>query len=291
MAKEHKYSLLNLKKDFPTDSACTEFIFDALHSRTCSCGGTYALLKERRQFQCSKCRFQIAPTVGTIFEKSPTPMTLWFHALWVFSNAKSGISAKELERQIGVTYKTAWRMLRLIREQLSQSEKKLRGDVEMDETYFGGRKSAGKNNKDLSAAMRAKTVIAGAVQRGGEVRAKTSPSASSAALGQFLADTVEVKGTRLLTDESNRYDKIALKYMRQRVNHTKKEFAVGDVYVNTIESFWSHVKRSVRGTHKSISKQHLQSYLGGFAWHYNNRHNDNQRFVSLLGVLLRASEA
>ena len=103
MAKKHKYSLGDLKRDFPDDKAVLDFIFDSLHSRECSCGGKYSVLKGRRQFQCSKCRFQIAPTAGTIFHKSDTPLTLWLHALWVFSNAKSGISAKEMERHLGLT--------------------------------------------------------------------------------------------------------------------------------------------------------------------------------------------
>lgn len=132
MARKDKYSITDLKRDFPTDDACLIFLFDTLHTRKCSCGGTYSRLKGRKQFQCSKCRYQIAPTKETIFEKSTTPLTLWFHALFVFSNAKSGISAKELERQLGVTYKTAWRMLKLIREQLTQGKSKLSGDVEMD---------------------------------------------------------------------------------------------------------------------------------------------------------------
>ena len=109
-----KYGLKQLRKDFPTDKACLDFAFDTLHSRECSCGGQYALRLERKQFQCSKCRFAISPLANTIFEKSSTSLTLWWHALWVFSNAKSGISAKELERQLAVTYKCAHRMKRLI---------------------------------------------------------------------------------------------------------------------------------------------------------------------------------
>ena len=109
-----KYGLSHLRKDFPNDQKCLQFAFDTLHSRECGCGGVYSPVKGRKQFYCSKCRFQIAPLAGTIFHKSDTPLTLWWHALWVFSNAKSGVSAKELERQLAVTYKTAHRMKRLI---------------------------------------------------------------------------------------------------------------------------------------------------------------------------------
>src|SRR3990167_4649744 len=109
-----KYGLKQFRKDFPTERACLDFIFETLHTPECACGGSYALREGRRQYQCSKCRFHIAPTANTIFYKSDTPLTLWFHALWVFSNAKSGVSAKEMERQLAVTYKCAYRMKRLI---------------------------------------------------------------------------------------------------------------------------------------------------------------------------------
>ena len=120
MAKETKYSIKDFKKDFPTDEACLELIFNSLHSKECSCGGEYKKIANRKQYQCSKCRYQIAPTSGTIFHKSSTPLSLWFHAIWVFSNAKSGISSKEMERQLGVTYKCAWRILSQIRKALAQ---------------------------------------------------------------------------------------------------------------------------------------------------------------------------
>ncbi len=289
MAKDMKYSIRDLKREFPTDEVCTEFLFDALHTRECSCGGKYALIKGRRQLQCSKCRFQIAPTAGTIFHKSPTPLTLWFHAIFVFSNAKSGISAKELERQLGVTYKCAWRMLSLIRKALAQGDDKLSGDVETDSAFFGGRFKSGKNNERQKEAVAAKSLVMGAVERGGDLRVKVVHDMTAKTHGDFLSQNVEMEGTRLMTDSTNRLDKVALGYNRHAVDHHKGEYVRGDVYINTIEGFWGHVKRSITGTHKVISKKHLQSYLDGFVFLYNNRHNDNERFGLLLGTLLRAS--
>ncbi|HEY4514247.1 MAG TPA: hypothetical protein VJH69_02885 [Candidatus Paceibacterota bacterium] len=120
-----RYGIVSLQKQFPNDGACLEFIFDALHSRICSrrvgrdlwtaCGGTYRRISARRQFQCSKCRLQIAPTSGTVFHKSDTQLVLWFHAILAFLNAKGGISAKQLERDLEISYKCAWRILGLIR--------------------------------------------------------------------------------------------------------------------------------------------------------------------------------
>ncbi len=291
MAKIDKYTIRDLRKDFGTEKKCLEFIFDTLHSRKCSCGGTYSLLKDRRQFQCSKCRYQIAPTAGTIFHKSTTPLNEWFYTILLFSNAKSGISAKEVERQLGVTYKTAWRMLHYIRKSLGQDKEYLKGDVEMDETYFGGRKRGGKSNINRSQAMQNKSVVIGAVERGGKMKAEVSPNDRSKTIGSFLERNVNpVLNKRLLTDESNRYDKVAIGYNRHMVKHVAKEFVRHDIHVNTLEAFWSHVKRSTKGTHKVISKKYLQTYLDGFVFHYNNRHNDRQRFLTLLGALLPSSK-
>jgi transposase len=284
MALADKYTIRDLKADFPDDGKCLEFLFDSLHTRECSCGGTYSRISTRQQFQCSKCRFQIAPMAGTIFEKSTTPLTLWFHALFVFSNAKSGISAKELERQIGVTYKTAWRMLKLIREQLTQSDDLLGGSVEVDEAYFGGRGHGGEYNKNQREVMSRKTNVIGAVERGGIMRAKVVPDIKAPTIGQFLKDNVS-EGSKLYTDSANRYALVSKAYDRASVSHRQEEYVRGEVHVNNIEQFWGHLKRSIKGTHKVISKKHFQAYLDGFVFHYNQR-NDRARFSALIACVV-----
>ncbi|NCO05367.1 MAG: IS1595 family transposase [Candidatus Magasanikbacteria bacterium] len=284
MAKETKYGIIDFQKDFPNEDACLDYLFSVLHTKECSCGGTYNRIKERKQYQCSKCRFQIAPMAGTIFEKSTTHLLKWFHAIFIFSNAKSGISAKEMERQLNVTYKTAWRILKLIRECLGQGNFRLRGDVEMDEAYFGGRGYGGEDNKNASSVMANKSKVIGAVERNGVMRAKKVPNVRAITIEEFIDENIDLENTRLLTDSSNRYGS---GYHRQTVNHSKKQYVSGDVYVNNIESFWSHVKRSVKGTHKVISKKYLQSYLDAFVWHYNNRYNDRVRFDVLLSAILQ----
>lgn len=279
------YTIKDLRKDFPDDDTCLDFIFNALHSKECSCGGEYNRISGRKQYQCSKCRFQIAPTAGTIFHKSRTPLTDWFYALFIFSNAKSGISAKELQRQLGVTYKTAWRMLSQIRKALKQDDTKLKGIVEVDSAYFGGRRYAGKNNENQSHAIRAKSVVFAAAERGGDIRAKVMPDSKAASHEVFLYNNVKL-GSRLMSDNTNRMKRAGQFYERERVTHKRGEYARGDVHVNAIERFWSHAKTSIRGTYKVVSKQHLQEYLDGFVWHYNNRHSDSDRFASLLGAVL-----
>jgi len=286
MAKKDKYGIVDLRKEFPNDNVCLDYMFDSLHSRKCSCGGTYKRLPNRKQYQCSKCRFQIAPAVDTIFEKSSTPLTLWFHAIFIFSNAKSGISAKEMERQLNVTYKTAWRILRLIRESLSQKNDKLQGKVEVDEAYLGGRGEGGKYNENYKQVMADKARVIGAIQREGDARVKQVPDLKARTIMDFVHTNITPTDTKLMTDMSDRYDNLMYEYERHGVNHSKKEYVWRDIHINHVESFWSHLKRSIKGTHKVISQKHLQSYLDAFVFHYNNRHNDRQRFATLLSALL-----
>jgi transposase-like protein len=244
----------------------------------------------KRKFQCSKCRFQISPTSGTVFHKSKTSLTLWFHAILIFSNAKSGISAQQLQRNLEVTYKCAYRILSHIRQVLKQNDTKLKGDVEIDTGYFGGKGYAGRNNEYLSLVMAKKTTVIVAVERGGEVKAEVVADASSCTMTEFIQRNIQTKLTNTLTDSSKVYFKSDKTHDRYSVNHHKREYVRGDIHINTVETFFAHLKRSIKGTFKSLSKRHLQSYLDAFVFHYNNRHSDKERFSSLLGMLLRFSK-
>lgn len=281
MSKLDKYSLLDLKKEFPRDRTCLEFIFNSLHSKNCSCGGKFSLMANSRRFQCSKCRYKIAPTSGTIFNKSSTPLTLWFYAIFIFSNAKSSISAAEMERQLGVTSKTAWRILHLIRKCLKQDDEKLQGIVEMDSAYIGATKH-GNRLKSFNH----KTIVTGAVEREGKMRVKIVGNTDKFNTEKFIKENIRL-GSELMTDQAGAYFKTTEGYKWQSVNHSKKEFARGAVHVNTIDSFWGHFKRSINGTHKVISRKHLPSYIDAFVFHYNHRANSRERFGALLEAILK----
>lgn len=288
MSKE-KYGIKSLTRDFPNDDRCLDFLFDTLHSRKCSCGGQYKRIKGRKQYQCSKCRYQIAPTANTIFHKSDTPLTLWFRALLIFSNSKSGISAKYLQRELEVTYKCAWRILNQIRKALKQDNDLLSGIVETDIGYLGGKKSAGKDNVNLSEAMRAKSVVMVAVERGGRIKAQVRPDATADEIENFIKENV-ASDSFLMTDGARAYNRAKKNYDHFSVNHSKGEYVKGSSHINTVETFFSHIKRSIKGTFKNVSKEYLQSYLDAFVFHYNNRHSDRQRFSSLLGNLLQTAK-
>lgn len=274
-----RFGIRSLHKRFPSEDACLAYVFRKRYSRRCACGGSFKRMKGRKKYRCSRCSRQIAPTAGTIFAKSKVPLTVWFHAMLVFSNAKCGISARVVERDLEVTYKCAWRMLTKIRSALKQSEEVLRGAVEIDTGYIGGkgRQSDWKRNKS--------TVFA-AKQRGGLLRAEVNADGSAKAHKHFIWKNVSTGNTRLLTDGAKHFEKGSMPYQREAVNHSKREYARGDVHVNGVENFWSHVKASIRGTHKNVSPKYLQSYLNGFVFHYNNVRGDRQRFFALLDTVL-----
>jgi len=253
----------------------------------CSCGGTFSRIKGRKQYHCSRCSFQVAPLAGTIFEKSKIPLTLWFHALMMFSNAKSGLAAKTIQRDLEITYKCAWRMAYLIRGALKQSEEPLSGEVELDLAYFGGKGHAGKNGEHLKEVFRAKTRVLAAIERKRRARAQVVASGSAKNHKNFLWQNVSTKDTKLMTDKALQLDNVARPYERYSVHHKKREFVRGKAHTQTVDWFWSHVKGSLRGTHKHVSPKYLQSYLDGFVFHYNNAGSDKERFFALLDTVLQ----
>lgn len=285
MSRSSKYGIRELRRDFPTNKACLEFIFDSRHSHRCDCGGVFSLRKGRMLFRCGRCKKEIAPLKSTVFERTKTPLVLWFHTLMMFSNAKSGISAKELERNLAVTYKCAWRMLFLIRSSLRQGLEKLSGIVEVDLAYLGGMRRSGKGHKRQSEAIFSKPIAMGALERRGKVRTKVVGSTGGISTRSFVFSNVE-PGSKLFTDGHGSFKALGGVYRLDSVNHSKKEYVRGDAHVNSIESFWSHVKRSTKGTFKGVSKEHLQSYLDAFAFHYNNADTDRSRFELLLRLVL-----
>ena len=225
-----RFGVRSLRRRFPTDDACLEYIFRKRHERHCSCGGVFKRIKGRQQYHCSRCSFQVAPLAGTIFEKSRVPLTLWFHAIMMFSNAKSGLAAKTIQRDLEITYKCAWRMARLIRSTLRQSDEVLKGTVELDLAYFGGKGEAGKNNERLSDVFKAKTKVLAAIERKKRARAQVVSSGSAENHKNFLWQNVSTKGTKLMTDKTLHLDNAAKPYNRHSVHHKKQEYVRGDVH-------------------------------------------------------------
>jgi transposase-like protein len=266
-----KYTIADLQKDFANDDVCLDYIFNAKYPEA----EGYYRIKDRKCYSHKTTKHQIHPLVGTIFEKTSTPLTLWFHAIFLFASSKNGVSAKELQRQLGVTYKCAWRIAYQIRQLMEQDGDMLTGTVEVDETYMGG-KHLMKDGRTKKAA------IMGMVERDGKVIANHVPNREThIVLGQIKRNVST--DAVVMSDEYGAYKKLPkLGYESHRVKHGKKVYVRGNTHTNTIEGFWGQFKRSIKGTHHSISKKHLQSYLNEFAFRYNLRASSVPIFEVLL---------
>ena len=205
MSRTSKFGIRELQRSFPNNKACLEFVFDSLHGRRCTCRGVYSLRKGRKSFRCGRCKKEIAPLKGTTFEKSKTPLILWFHALLLVSNAKSGISAKQMERHLAVTYKYACRILHQIRPALVQGLKKLKGAIEIDSAYLGARR---KGWKHRSEAILSKPIAFAAIERGGRVKTEVVQGTGGIPTWKFVTGSAE-SGALLLSDKHGSYKKLS----------------------------------------------------------------------------------
>ena len=277
--KTERYTVNEFNQQFPDDSACLDYIFDQRfpNGGTCQCGKTdcFYRVEARRCYSCSHCGHQVHPTNGTIFHKSSTSLKTWFFAMFLMTASKNGVSAKELERQLGVTYKTAWRMGHQIRKLMSQDKGLLSGVVEADETFIGG---AAKNMhekvrkvKIKGRGFRDKATVLGLKERDGKLRATVIASARSADLIPSVKSHV-AKGSTVYSDEWSPYKNLAKDgYTHETVSHSTGEYVRAEVHTNSIEGFWGQLKRSVNGTFHQVSRQHLQAYVDEFAFRYNRR--------------------
>lgn len=273
-----KYTINQFKKDFPDDNTCLRYIFNNRYPNyICPiCGKkSFYQVKGRKSFACS-CGRQINPTANTIFHKSDTKLTDWFFAIYLFSASKNGVSAKELQRHLGCTYKTAWRIASKIRSLMSQDGDKLSGIVEADETYIGGKGHySGRSTKN-------KVPVIGMVERSGKAVAKKVSDVQTHILLKTLNENIQF-GTRLITDDFGIYNKVGrIGLFHDSINHSKEQYVKGDIHTNTIEGFWSQMKRSIDGTYHAVSAKHLQSYVDEFAYHYNSRFASVSVFHDLL---------
>lgn len=279
-----KYTTLKeFNREFPNDRACLKFIFDQRYGKDYECPkchktGFYPVTG-RKSYECAWCGYQISPLAGTIFHKSSTSLRGWFFAIFLMSTSKNGVSAKEIQRQTGVTYKTAWRIQNQIRKLMHpKRSNKLKGTVEIDDTYIGG-KRPGKRGRGAGG----KTPVLGMVERKGEVKASVVENLKSKTVVPLITEGVEEE-THLMTDEFLSYAKMKnLGYDHDVIKHGVKEYVKGKVHTNTIEGFWSQLKRSINGTYHSVSLEHLQLYVDEFAWRYNHRKSS----VPLFELLLR----
>lgn len=277
-----KYTLQDMKERFPDDDTCLDWLRhklypEKIYCQKCGKPTKHHRITTRRVYGCDFCGSHISPTAGTIFHKSDTPLVLWFYAIYLMSQTRTGISAKQLERELGVTYKTAWRMFKLIRSRLDEGRSAFSGDVEVDETYVGGRRH-GKRGRGAEG----KTPVVGAVQRKGNIKAAVVPDVTSQTVLPFVETHVE-KGSTVHTDEFNVYDKLGQKgYTHERVQHSQKVYVVGNSHTNTIEGFWAQVKNAVNGVHHGVGVEYLQDYVNEYAFRYSHRNDVQPMFWTIM---------
>ena len=273
---------------FSTDEACLEHLMmlrfgNPLYCPKCGAEGQFAKLKKLPAYACPTCGHHIHPMVGTPFERSRTSLQKWFYAMYLFTTSRHGVPAKELQRQLGVTYKTAWRMGHELRKYMAKidGDPPLTGHVEVDETYVGG-KRRNREKGFTGRGAKGKTIVFGILERDGELFTKVVPNASQKSLITPILEQVPV-GTRISSDEWPPYKILSrLGYDHRTVEHGRKVWARGDIHVNTLEGFWSMLKRSIRGTHIHVSRKHLPKYLGEFEFRWNSRHAPETMFERLL---------
>ena len=303
---ESTYSMMEFMREFPDDSACLDWLWRqrfASDGHTADCPKCekprkHHRVKARASYSCDTCGHHLHPTAGTIFKKSSTSLHLWFYAMYVMASTRCGISAKQLERELGVTYKTAWRMFNLIRNDLmgQDDEPPLSGEVEADETWIGGKPRLSQQCRwtaqgwtPQTAHWDRKAIVFGAVERGGRIRASVVPDSRTHTLKAKVHEYV-LPESMIYTDEYKGYLWLGKAgYTHRRIRHAAKVYAEGDVHTQTIDGFFGLVKNAIRGVHHGVSHKWLQGYLNEYTWRWNRR-EDGVYFHDLLAeVVARAA--
>jgi transposase-like protein len=282
-------TLLEAVRYFSDPEVCVQYVAKLRWPNGPVCprcdGREHSYLKTRRVWKCKSCKKQFSVKVGSIFEDSPIPLDKWLAAIWLIANSKNGISSYELGRATGLTQKSAWFVLQRIRLAMQAgSFDNWKGEVEVDETYIGGKArnmhSPIRKAKVKGTGMRHKTTVVGALERGGRVRLEVLPQASRRTLHPFVYESVEA-GATLYTDNHRAY--LSLQgYDHRTVDHAER-YVDGRVHTNGLENFWSLLKRGLTGTYISVRPFHLYRYLDERAFTFNERHLDDLgRFETVL---------
>jgi len=286
-------TLRQFQARFPTEDSCLEHLklvrYGAKHTcAKCEREARYYRVKARRSYECEHCGYQVYPTAGTPFHGTRTSLRDWFYVMFLFTSTRNGVAAKRVQREIGVTYKTAWRMCKLIRAYMGYVD----GDdmiggpdgqpVEIDHGYVGGHDRLGENDKK---------VILGMVEQGGNVVARHIPNRQGGIVHKTIRENIK-PGSHIVSDAEHSFAGVPM--MGQGYSHTMVKFRAGEFKkngqtTNTIEGFWGMLKRGVNGTYISVSHKHFQTYLNEFEFRYNQRHQPHMMFDLLLLSFPRAT--
>jgi transposase-like protein/predicted RNA-binding Zn-ribbon protein involved in translation (DUF1610 family) len=274
-------TLRQFQDRFPTEDSCLDHLFQVRFGTDFDCPkcgrpARYSRVKARRSYQCQWCAHQVYPTAGTPFDRTRTSLRDWFYVMFLFTTTRNGVAAKRVERELGVTYKTAWRMCHEIRKYMGalDSDDPLGGPgeiVQIDETFVGGKlkgKGTGKGNY-----LANKSTVLGMLEKGGELITRVIPDTKRASLWPVICENV-LPGSTIHTDQLGSYRGLQMRGFRhQTVNHNAGEYVSPyGCSVNNIEGYWAMLKRGINGTHIHVSAKHLAKYLGEFEYRWNMRH-------------------
>lgn len=282
------FTIQDFFKRFPDDDVCLDHLMEVRYGKAFQCPkcrreSRFTRLSKLPAYACQWCGHHIHPMAGTPFERSHTPLQKWFYAMYLFTTSRHGVPAKELQRQLSVTYKTAWRMGHEIRKYMGHvdGDGGLSGHVEVDETYVGGRRKGGKKHGVTGRGAK-KAVVFGMAERDGDIITRVVDNASRRALLPHIVEKV-LPGSLISSDEWMSYKPLkSLGYKHRSVNHAAEQWVDGITHTNTLEGFWSQIKRSIRGTHIHVSRKHLAKYLGEFEYRWNMRKRPEVMFARLL---------
>jgi transposase-like protein/DNA-directed RNA polymerase subunit RPC12/RpoP len=285
-----RYTFKDFMAEYPDDHTCLDRILVTRYGgheficAGCGCEAKFHRITNRRAYACQECGHHVYPCVGTPFEKSRTSLHLWFMAMYWMTSTRHGVAAKELERQLGVTYKTAWRMAHELRKLMANADDHgpMSGHVEVDETYIGGR-VRGEAGSDLKFAN--KTVVFGMLQRDGIVRAGPVPNKFGSTLQPIIMRNVQ-RGSIVSSDTHGAYKDLSKAgYRHDTVNHGAGQYRKGIHHTNAIEGYWAQLKRGIQGCHIHVSRKHLWKYVSEFSYRYNMRKEPSQMFSGLVSAL------
>jgi len=273
---DENMSLVKLVERFGSDERCRDYLEELRWPEGVKCprcdSDSISRITTRNQLDCNDCRYRFSVTTGTLFHDSHLPLSKWFMAIYLVTESKKGISAKQLQRMLDTSYKTAWYLAHRIRAAMGDDDQPLlRGIVEVDETFVGGRRfGVGRGNyRDADNPP-----VVGAVERGGEVRLRVVRDRSRGTLQGFIRDHVADDTEAIYTDEWQGYAGLADEDTRhETVNHSAKEYVRVDVHTNTVEGVWSLFKRGIVGSYHQISTKHLPAYLDEMEFRFNHREN------------------
>ncbi len=277
-----KYTFKQFDAEFPTDDSCLEWIKISRWPHGITCPICDRVTKHHRVtsrpcYACDNCGHHVYPLADTIFHKSSTSLRTWFHAIFLMASTRCGISAKQVQRETGVTYKTAWRMFKQIRLLLSDTPGIFTTEVEADETYVGAAKPGVRGR-----GAAGKTIVAGVVERDGAITASVVPNVKSKTLIPMIEKTTD-KSATVYTDDMPSYNQLKrIGYNHKVIKHYAKVYVNGDIHTGTIDGFWSLLKRGIDGVYHSVSPKYLQHYVNEYAFRYSYRKATSPMFKIVL---------